>query len=335
MNSKNNLTLNELISLYEVSNEAEGKSTKTVVWYREMLRQFITYLTAQQHPADLSTFSIETVRKYIIFLRHKPKFKDHPYTPPQSTPLSPKTLQCHIRVLKAFSSWLYIEEYTITNRLKNLKLPKAPVTIIEPLTPEEINSINASINLKSPCGERNNAIFNTLLDTGLRVSEEVDISLNNLNLVDGFIKVMGKGAKERIVPIGKYVQSILRSYINENRPKPIDASCNKLFLSVGGKPITVNTIKLLFSKLSKTSGVTRLHAHLCRHTFAINYLLNGGDIFSLKEILGHSSMEMVNHYLHFTSTQITAQHRKYSPVDKLHELSTMNALQVLHAKMSP
>ncbi|MFC2072688.1 tyrosine-type recombinase/integrase [Chloroflexota bacterium] len=64
-----------------------------------------------------------------------------------------------------------------------------------------------------------------------------------------------------------------------------------------------------------------MHAHLCRHTFAINYLINGGDIFSLKEILGHSSLEMVNHYLHFTSSQIMAQHHKYSPMDKLHSES--------------
>ncbi|MFC2059191.1 tyrosine-type recombinase/integrase, partial [Chloroflexota bacterium] len=85
-----------------------------------------------------------------------------------------------------------------------------------------------------------------------------------------------------------------------------------------GMPISVNTIKLVFSRLAKSSGVGRLHAHLCRHTFAINYLLNGGDIFSLQHILGHTTLEMGKHYLHFTSSQVTAQHRKYSPMDKLH-----------------
>lgn len=84
-----------------------------------------------------------------------------------------------------------------------------------------------------------------------------------------------------------------------------------------GKPITANTIKLFFSRLARCSGVEKLHAHLCRHTFAINYLLNGGDIFSLREILGHATLEMVNHYLRFTSAQITEQHHKYSPMDKL------------------
>ena len=93
--------------------------------------------------------------------------------------------------------------------------------------------------------------------------------------------------------------------------------CDSLFVSENGKPITVNALKLFFSRLAKKSGITRLHAHLCRHTFAINYLLNGGDILSLKEILGHSSLEMVNRYLHFTQAQITARHREFSPMDRL------------------
>lgn len=128
---------------------------------------------------------------------------------------------------------------------------------------------------------------------------------------------MGKGAKERIVPIGKFVQRTLLRCVDEVRPRPTDSDCDSLVLSSGGKQITTNTLKLVFSRLAKSSGVERLHAHLCRHTLAINYLLNGGDIFSLREILGHTTLEMVNHYLHFTASQITEQHQKFSPMDRL------------------
>jgi site-specific recombinase XerD len=83
----------------------------------------------------------------------------------------------------------------------------------------------------------------------------------------------------------------LGSYIDKVRPELISLNCNNLFLTQAGKPITVNTVKLVFSRLTRSSGVKRLHAHLCRHTFAINYLLNGGDIFSLREILGHTTWE--------------------------------------------
>ena len=193
--------------------------------------------------------------------------------------------------------------------------------MIEPLTPEEIKKVTVSISKKAPTGARNHTIFVTLLDTGLRASEAAGITLPNLNLTDGYIKVMGKGSKERIVPIGKYIQMTLWSYIDKVRPEPISPDYNNLFLTQDGKPITVNTVKLVLSRLARSSSVERLHAHLCRHTFAINYLLNGGDIFSLREILGHTTLEMVNHYLHFTSSQITDQHHKYSPMDRLQGVS--------------
>ena len=311
------LTIGELLDRYSISNQADGKSPKTIAWYRDMLTQFSAYLKTEQYPSYLSSFNIDIVRNYILYLRHKPKYQGHPYTPQQDKLISPKTVQCHVRALKAFSSWLHIEGYTSENSLKNLKLPKAPQKIIEPLAPEEIREIIASISKNSPTGSRNHAILVTLLDTGLRASEVANVTLGHLNLKDGYIKVMGKGAKERVVPIGKYIQMTLWSYIDKVRPKPNSQDCNNLFLSPNGKPITVNAIKLVFSRLAKSSGVKRLHAHLCRHTFAINYLINGGDIFSLREILGHTTLEMVNHYLHFTTSQITEQHHKFSPMDRL------------------
>ena len=107
-------------------------------------------------------------------------------------------------------------------------------------------------------------------------------------------------------------------YINNFRPKPsTEEGYQRLFLTQDGKPITPNTIKLMFSRLAIKSGVSRLHCHLCRHTFAIDYLLNGGDIISLKEILGYSSIDIVNRYVSFNNAQIALQHSKFSPVDRL------------------
>jgi site-specific recombinase XerD len=310
-------SLKELITLYERSNRAEGKSEKTICWYSEILALLYRYFRENGLGIDISSFNINTVRDYILYLRKKPKYEGHPFTPKQDVSLSPETIKCHTRGLKAFSTWLYTDGYTTENRLKNLKMPKAPRKIVEPLTPEEINSIADSIDRRTTTGYRNYAILMIALDNGLRASEIAGISLSKVNLQAGYIKVMGKGAKERTVPVGKFVSTVLWQYINTFRPKPMDSECDYLLLSRNGKPITVNTIKLVFSRLAKTSGVRRLHAHLCRHTFAINYLLNGGDIFSLKEILGHTTLEMVNHYLHFTGAQITAQHHKYSPIDRL------------------
>jgi len=313
------LTIDELVARYTVSNQADGKSTKTIAWYTDILTQFLRYIKANGYQCTLSTFNIDIIRGYILFLRRRPRFQGHPFIAQKGDLLSPRTIQCHVRVLKAFSTWLYEEEYTTLNRLKNLKLPKAAIKIMEPLTPQEIKKVIGSINKKSYSGERNRAVVVTLLDSGLRASELAGITLSNLNLQDGYIKITGKGDKERIVPIGKFVQMELLHYIERVRPKAYGSDCDKLFLSQGGKPMTLNTVKMVFSRLAESSGVNRLHAHLCRHTFAVNYLLNGGDIFSLREILGHTTLAMVSHYLHFTSSQITAQHHKYSPMDRIQE----------------
>lgn len=307
-----------LISRYELSNIADGKSPKTITWYKEMLQYFYRYIRENQLDDNISSITADTVRGYILFLKSRHKFQGHPCVPEQKKLLSQKTVQCHVRVLKAFSSWLYKEGFTEENRLSNLKLPKAPTTIIQPLTNEEINIIIEIAKKDRHSGFRNYAIIGVLLDTGLRESEIVNAKLSDMNLDKGFMKIMGKGSKERIVPLGKVVTRILWNYIEQQRI-PASGKCDNLFLSLTGKPITANAIKLMFSRMAKRTGILRLHAHLCRHTFAIRYLLNGGDIFSLREILGHATLDMVQHYLHFTSAQITEQHHKYSPMDKLYK----------------
>ena len=310
-------TINKLTTHFEMSNLADGKSESTITWYSDILQLFTRYLKENRHTVRIEEFNIENARSYVLYLRSRNKFSRHTNTNTQNSGLSPQTVRGHIRGLKAFSSWLYREQYADENKLQYLKIPKAPVKLIEPLTDQEINQIASSINQGAPTGFRNYSIFVTALDNGLRASELADIAISQLDLKSDYVKVMGKGSKERIVPVGDFVKLTLWNYLDRIRPEPATANCDKLFLSPSGKPITANTIKLVFSRLARSSGVERLHAHLCRHTFAINYLLNGGDIFSLREILGHTTLEMENHYLHFTRSQLTAQHHKYSPMDKL------------------
>jgi len=310
-------TINKLITLFETTNLADGKSESTIIWYRDILKLFLRYLKENVHSNRIGEFNIENARNYLLYLRSRNKFGRYTNTHVQHSGLSPQTVRGHICGLKAFSSWLYREQYTTENKLQYLKIPRVLAKLIEPLTDQEINQIVSSINQNSPTGVRNHAIFVTTNDNGLRASELADIVLGQLDLKGGYIKVMGKGLKERIVPIGDFVKTTLWHYIKRIRPESAIIGCDKLFLSSDGQPITANTLKLIFSRLAKKSGVKRLHCHLCRHTFAINYLLNGGDIFSLREILGHSTLEMVNHYLHFTRSQLTAQHHKYSPMDRL------------------
>ena len=168
-----------------------------------------------------------------------------------------------------------------------------------------------------PCDSRNQTIFMLLLDTGLRIAELTNLKMRDIHMNEGFLKVLGKGKKERIVPIGNNAQRALQRYLFRHRPEPTNVGVDNVFLSIYGTPLTENSIKLMFARLAKRSTVQRLHAHLCRHTFATRFLINGGDVFTLQQILGHSTLEMVRHYVNLASNHIAIQHQRFSPLDRL------------------
>jgi integrase/recombinase XerC/integrase/recombinase XerD len=316
---KKQLYLEQLRKKYETACRAEGKSPKTIAGYNQIICALTRYMAEIGMSTLLSDFSIDIVRSYILYLGERPKFQGHPFTPPRGKGLARESIRDHVRTLKAFSTWLYTEGYTQKNVLKALKLPKPDQLIIEPLTFEEKTRIFKAINQDTYAGRRARAFIEVLLDTGVRVSGIIGADIQDLNIKDGSLKIMGKGRKERFVPIGTQALATLVGYVTHERSKYAKPDCTALFVSVKGERLSANAVKLMFTRLAKKSGIKRLHAHLCRHTFAIDYLMNGGDIYSLKEILGHSSLTMVEKYLHFTQAQITTRHRQFSPMDKFKE----------------
>ena len=149
------------------------------------------------------------------------------------------------------------------------------------------------------------------------MGELINLKVDDVHMNEGLLKVMGKGKKERIVPMGSNAQRALQRYLFRYRPRPFHSGIDNVFLSVLGKPLTENSMKLIFSRLAKKSGVARLHTHLCRHTFATRFLINGGDVFTLQQILGHSTLEMVRHYVNLAVNHVAIQHQKFSPLDRL------------------
>jgi len=298
------LELDKLILHFEQSNKAEGKSPKTITWYTEMIVGFTRFLTGTGRRPVLAEFNISTLREFII---HE-----------QERGLSPYTVQGKVRALKAFASWLFNEGYTTDHVLYNLKMPKAPQNLIEPLTATEIDQLVKIQNPLTALGCRNIAILVLLLDTGLRVSELCGLSRNDAHIEEGYLKVMGKGAKERVVPIGGLAQKMLWRFIIHFRPEDSIEADNYVFLTLDGKPLCPNAIKLLLKRWGKKAGVPRLHAHLCRHTYATNFLNHKcGDVFRLQQILGHTTLEMVRRYVHYASTQDMINGRPSSPMDHM------------------
>jgi integrase/recombinase XerD len=174
-----------------------------------------------------------------------------------------------------------------------------------------------------------------MLDSGIRVSEAVNIDLGHINLAEGYIKISGaKGGKERIVPIGSLVQRTLWKYMNNSRCQPLTEKVTRLFLSQKGLPLTRNGIQQMVRRCGSRAGLTgvRCSPHTFRHTFAKNYLLNGGDIFSLQKILGHSSLASVRLYVNLFAGDIKRQHQRFSPVDTFAANSTTSPVLRLAAK---
>ena len=315
--NKDTIELDVLAKHFELYNRTEGKSPQTIRWYNLSLRQFHRFLTESKKATQLDGIGELEVREFILYLQNKRKWQDNPYVPIQRGKLEAISVQTYIRALRAFFNWLYREGYTEENRLARLKPPKAPTKVVEVLSPEEIARVLGSVDTNVACGARDYAILMLLLDTGLRSSELRNAELRDVDIESGYLKVMGKGGKERIVPFGASVQKALLRYLLHFRPEPFNISIQSFFLTLDGRPLSENTLKMVFRRVAGKSGVSRLHPHLCRHTFATHYLINGGDVFSLQQILGHTTLEMVRRYVTLASAQVTVQHRKYSPMDRL------------------
>ena len=293
------------------------KSLKTITWYSANLKRFHSYLKSRHLPDSIENIDIKLLREYVLYLLKRNKYENHPYTPVKNELLSTSTVHGHVRTLRAFFSWLVREGIIETNIAKDLKPPKLIKKIVSTLSDEEIVRVLNTLNLHNHSQARNQTIFMLLLDTGLRIGELINLRMEDVHMDEGFLKVIGKGKKERIVPIGSNAQRALQRYLFRYRSKPIYQEIDNVFLYAYGKPLTENSIKLIFVRLAKRSGVYRLHAHLCRHTFATRFLINGGDVFILQQILGHSTLEMVRHYVNLASSHVTIQHQRFSPMDRI------------------
>jgi len=311
--------LDNLIESYRLHAKIEGKSPKTIIIYTTALTIFKNFLEQDGLPTDVTQIRQQELRRFILYLQGTKAYREHPFTRPQQNGLTGHTINCYLRAIRAFWSWLVSEEIILMNPFDKVRIPKPPKKIIVPFTEEQIKSLVAVIDTRSPIGFRDWTVILTLLDTGLRVTELADLKLKHANLNERSLKVWGKGAKERVVPIGGTVQRAIAKYINRYRPNPINQLSDHLFLTRAGEPLTANRIESIiedYGKEARIEGV-RCSPHTFRHTFAISYLRNGGDVFSLQRILGHESLDMVRNYLNMAQYDLQAAHLRCSPVDNM------------------
>ena len=306
-------SLTTLIEMFCATKQTEGKSAKTIDWYRAFLLKFATHLGPT---ATLRDFTLERVREFIISVQEKDtRYDGSPRRKTEAGNVSAYTVHAYVRSLKVFSSWLYEEGFTPKNTLARLKAPKLPETIVDVLTEEEQRLILSTPNPNCLLGSRLYVCLLLLLDTGIRAEELCTLTVENVHLNEGYIKVVGKGNKERQVPIGATTKKAILRYLMTFRPEPVAG--NYLILTPDGHPLSYDGLRHMIERLREKTGISRLHAHLFRHTFAVNYLVNGGDLMTLKLMLGHTRLEVTEKYLHLANRHVALQHHKFSQVDRL------------------
>ena len=220
-----------------------------------------------------------------------------------------------ISAIKSFFNYLIFEGYIKDSPISNIESPKQEKKLPKVLTEEEIKKLINSIDLNHDFGQRNKTIIEILYGTGIRVSELINLKLSNIFFKENIIKVIGKGNKERFVPLGEIASNELKIYINNRNRLKIDSkSSDILFLNRYGRGLTRSMIFKIISDARKKIGLDKkISPHTLRHSFATHLIKNGADLRTIQLILGHESITTTEVYTHLDTYHLEEVLKKYHP----------------------
>ena len=223
-----------------------------------------------------------------------------------------------LSTLRHFYQYLMINKIVDVNMFKLIRNPKKDKHLPNFLQSDELQKIFDSINLETPLGIRNRLIVELLYASGLRVSELTNLTIDNINISNKEIKVLGKGSKERIVFFGDYAKKYLELYLEESRPYlETNKKTKILLLNNNGDPISTRGIQLVIDNIVRDASLKHnISPHVLRHTFATDLLNNGADLKSVQELLGHSSLSTTQIYTHITNDRLRSVYLKAFPRQK-------------------
>ena len=292
------MTLQAAIREFLIDQAARGNTERTVRWYEQSLGYFAGFSCA----ISLEGVTVALCKRYCVYLAE--------------SGVATTTRQSYVRALRVFLSWCYEEEYMKEDLTRRFRLPKAQRKVIDVLTDAELLRLFACFDLGTMVGARNYAMCALMLDSGLRLNEVITLPIGAVRLAERYMIVDGKGNKQRVVPLGDRAARAIALYFHD---VPLEYRGSRLFLTKDCKPLKQSTVESLFRQLRPRAQLPRLHPHLLRHTFATRYLENGGDIYSLQQILGHTSLDMVRKYVHLVPSKVIERFPEFSPLDNLKE----------------
>lgn len=271
-------------------------NTKTS--YENELMKYINYLNKKRID-DIQDINQNNITDYLASLKKEG--------------LDSKTIAHSITVIRNFHKYYIKTGLLKEDCSKDIDRPKLRKTLPNTLTYEEVEKL-LDIELITPFDYRNKAMLELLYGTGLRISELLSLTLNDIDIINCTVRCMGKGRKERIIPINEYIIEYLDLYLNIRYKLEKKEKYKELFLNNHGKPITRQGFFKILKSLLKEKGInTNVSPHTLRHSFATHLLENGADLRMIQEMLGHSDISTTRIYTHISNQKVKNDYQEYHP----------------------
>jgi integrase/recombinase XerD len=277
-----------------------GVAQNTLEAYGRDLQRYLAFI-AQKGLSHIKDATPEIIVEYLVLIKNEG--------------LSANSMNRALAALRGFYKYLLMEKLIEQTPLANIELAKVWMRLPDTISKEELKVILAQPGDKTPAALRDTAMLELLYATGIRVSELINLTMNSINWQVGFLTVMGKGSKERIVPIGKTAYDCVRVYVDKARPQLMQKkSTEVLFLNrFGGKFSRQGFWKMVIRYSSKAGLIKKVHPHTFRHSFASHLLEGGADLRTVQVMLGHADISTTQIYTHITRDRLKEIHQKYHP----------------------
>ena len=297
-------TLDASLEAFLLGREAARCTPKTLQHYRYTCGSFINWLKCQG-VTDPLAISAHHIRTYLVSLQRRG--------------LRDTTQHAHARGVKAWLNWLVDEEYLDTSPMRKVRMPKLEERVLPPFAPEEVGKLLSVCDRRTAIGTRDYAIILTLLDTGLRASEFLLLYMGEINMRSGLVTILGKGRKQRTVRVGSRARSAVLLMLG-HRSRVADGEALWIAYNAGGQErgaLSLDGLRSVLKRLGAKAGVKPCSAHRFRRTFALWCLRDGMDLHSLRMLMGHSSLAVLQRYLALAGEDLERAHIAHSPVDRL------------------
>jgi len=278
----------------------KGLAKATIESYSEDLSKYIKFLTSHKI-RQIADADSAVILKHLIALRDEG--------------IGTRSRARHLVAIRGFYKFLVQEKVLLKDPAKIIDLPKSGLKLPDVLSVDEISVIISAPDISTSKGLRDAAMLELLYAAGLRVSELIHVRLQDINLEVGFIRTIGKGSKERVVPIGAFAKQKINDYLTNSRPLLLkNHSSHYLFVAHAGKPMTRQAFWKLLKKYSIQAGIEKeITPHSFRHSFASHLLEGGADLRAVQMMLGHVDISTTQIYTHVARDHLKKLHEKYHP----------------------